>query len=509
MVNIVKISKEYFSENIEKRLYDEQECKAINQEYIQYLQSIFEDTFILSNIVQLKRLIIAYFYNIAEVDFEIDLERQIFFTLRDSDAKPKYEKFLRPVVNILSENQNLIHYPYHGRDDQIAITKDLAHLIDDEISEFLEVDERKKLIRSATRRALDLCERDIILFLKDKIIIKIFQKVESLNPQAAEPKQRNIDEYRFFGYDYTELENYYSEFFKEFTIDEFLEEVTISLVNNELDFSVINNTFFERYALSIINSKVCATLEKYIEEKSDFILGFGGFVFRKHFIKIYESLAKELLQKVVDSDPNAKSFLGYYNGETIILSGKKYLLPSITNSYGEMWNISSAIVSSKAWFNADRAMQNGQIKLLQAQKKLRSLEKTLKLTEKRFDMATNQNEAKKEELAQTKKELISAISTLQSNQSDHDEDLKNSIKKLSAAEQQLQRDIKLDEQTLRQIQKELAQVYEDVKLQKKQVDDANSELANTKALHKDTLRKYDEFIQALIKALTTKKCEVV
>lgn len=507
MVHILKLTKEYFGDVVEKKLYDEEACKSINNNFLCFLKKYFRDSFIDSNIITIQKFIVAHFYNIAEVKFEYDLENGRLFTLLPCDIKPKYESLLKPVINILNDNQNLIQYPYLDRNDQIAITDDLTKMIDLQISEYLEIEERKKLIRSATRRALDLNEKDIILFLKDKIVIKIFKKIDNLNPQVSHPKKRDVSEYRYKGYNYEELEHYYNEFFSDFKIEKFLEELNIFLLKNEFDFGVINNTYFEKYSLSLINSVICKKLEDTIEEHNDFITGFAGFIFRRHFSDIFEKICKGLIEKILSNDENAKSFFGYYNGETVVLEGKRYLLPSIVSENGEKWNTSSAIVSSNVWVNADKTIKIAQSKFDFAVEKLEKLIKMHTKALEKYETLIKKRDAVDEEIVILKEKLNQDMQSLklEGEDSQKSENLKTKIKKDSALEEKLKQMMISFAPLIQEAYQKVQEQEKECKKQKEIVDSLQKELEAINANLSKTIEKYNHFLKSLVKAVTTKK----
>lgn len=265
------------------------------------------------------------------------------YKLRQNDCP-----LLPALSSIIEKNEELIEYPYNGRDDQVFIPPELV----DELFFVIESSEEnvntKELIKTSLKKSLELGERDLVLFKQASIIIKIFQKVERLNSQTAEPKQADKNERRFNGYDPKELDNIYKELFEESGTSLFLSGVFSYVTANSFTLTKLTNERYEQEALQTFLDAIAMELKLLIDNNNDdYIEGLSKYIFRLHFFDLHKMLAEKMIELYLKDNINVKKFIEYYNGATVFLGRKRYQLPEILDANGNKWNSSSLHIVAK------------------------------------------------------------------------------------------------------------------------------------------------------------------
>ena len=351
-----------------------------NMKFFSHIKKRYDMEEFAREISEVKEAFKSYFEPVGKVIFRYKKgEEEIRFKILPYSIEPKDSKHLEKIVNIVKTNKKYIEYPFNGREDQIAIWGKIGRDINKELNDTDESVNIKELAKYAIRKALNLSERDVIVQLKRKYIIKLFDKANHANSSNTtinpEEKEEAGKANRFNGYTTDELEGTYKELFgkKKVDIDEFLQTVMDNCFEGELNFRYISNQYYEKNALRIIHTAIAKELGDYLSYEKDYILGFTGFVMRKHFYKIHELMAINLLERIYEKDTNANQFLLYYNGKTILKDNKKYVIPSLETKDGKQWNNSSLIGICNVWMNTKKKKEECEAKLKKVDKKLSEL----------------------------------------------------------------------------------------------------------------------------------------
>ncbi len=334
----------------------------------------------LKELSEVKEAFRDFFEPVGKIIFRYKEQSGIKFKIFPYRTHPKDSQHLQKIIQIILNNKKYIQYPYQHQNDQIAILGKIRRDINREIAETDESVNTKELIKYALKIALELSERDIIVQLKRKYIVKIFKQNNVVKTEEiAPPTKREGAANRYNGYTQEEIEETYKEIFiKNGTnVKSFLQNTMSHIFKNELNFRSISNQFYEENALKIIHTAIATELSDYISLEKDYMLGVTGYFMRKHFQEIHTLIAMELIQCIYDKDTNATEFLLFYNGNIILKNNKKYKIPSIKTEDGRQWNNASLIGICNLWMNTKHKKKQFEQKLSETNTKLKELEESL------------------------------------------------------------------------------------------------------------------------------------
>ena len=333
-----------------------------------------------SNSSEIKQAFKDFYEHKGSIVFRFDPQTGVSFKLFPYRVKVKNSKHLNKLVEIIQSNRASVIYPYNEHKNQIGILGKIRRKINSEINDSDESVNKRDLIRYSIKKALQLSEKDIIIQLKRKYIVKIFQK--STQPKIDESI---ISHESLEAIDLGEYKAYYDEIEEDMDIKEFIKGAMEGLFSTSLDFSKIDNSFYEKKGLLLIKDALTIELhEVFAIGEDESIDGFVLYMIRENFIYIHELIAIELLQCVAKKVKNADTFLLYYSGKVYVENGKKYSIPSLVNPDGQQWNAISLKSISTLWLNAKYRLEKQLLKLDKADAELLVLEKDFNSTEKAY-----------------------------------------------------------------------------------------------------------------------------
>ncbi|MDY0120339.1 MAG: hypothetical protein RBR54_00205 [Sulfurimonas sp.] len=263
--------------------------------------------------------------------------------------EPKNSKYVDPIVTLLEEDETLIDFTHHGREDQIAISKELKEKVQAFVAKI--DDEKvdiKELIRYCVREALELQESDIVIIKQDSIFIKIFDHTKK---RQIAPSEVGTAASRYNGIDETELLNFYKEYFSEDNPKEFFISISKLFVQKHLIDEQIDNYHYEKYVFPYIQRIIAEQLEEIYDHNREFFIGFAGFIFRKHFKEVFSNIADLILSEIVIGNKYMVEFLKYYSLDIVIINGQKYKVPPLQTEDGLKWNVVSLHSVVKVYIN--------------------------------------------------------------------------------------------------------------------------------------------------------------
>ena len=192
---------------------------------------------------------------------------------------------------------------------------------------------RRSIIRQAVNESFELCDRDIVLFLREKLYIRYFVDIRAV--AKAEDK-------RFMGANPAELEKIYEDNFPD-DFENILLEMAPDVINDTLDFSEISNLAFKRKYIEVFRTLVDVAMSEYTSSLSEQdVMALNGYVLRLHFDSLLYLCASMLIDNVLKRDRKADMFLRFYNGETVAdNNGKKIKKPFIIDVKENIWNYNS------------------------------------------------------------------------------------------------------------------------------------------------------------------------
>jgi len=383
---VKKYLKNKYSEPTTDFKWDKQDI----EEFFQHIEKRYTKTEFTKEISEVKVAFRDFFEPVATILFRYTDSGEIKIKVFPYRVKPENSKHLQKIIEIIKIHRKHIKYNYNDDKNQIAILGKIRREINSEILDSQESINKKELIRYAIRKALSLTDKDVVISLKRKFIIKL----------SAQDSEASSDKYN--GYSESDIKNSYSSIFdKDTKIEEFLQLVMKKLFANSLNFRTISNQDYETNAVKFIQLAILKELGNYINIERDFLVGLTSYIVRKYFHYIHELMAIELLEAVYEKNKNANQFLLYYNGKVIVKDGKKYKIPSLETEDGQQLNNATIIAICNIWVNI-------KLKKEQALEQLEEVELKIKQIE---EVSGDLSEA----LVEQRKQLVLDIKAYESN----------------------------------------------------------------------------------------------
>ena len=373
--------KRYLKNTLEEAKIDFSWSPLDNIKFFNFVNRRYSNQEFAKEIAEVKEAFRDFFEPVGKIVFRYKEESGIKFKIFPYHVAPKDSKHLKNIINIIKTNRKYIQYPYQEQNDQIAILGKIRRAINLEVNDTQESVNKRELTKYAISKALELGEKDIVVALKRKYIVKIFQKniLLDIDKEVSAPIQREGIANRFNGYTKEEIEETYKELFirSNSNIDYFIKSVIKKVSKEKLNFKVISNKYYEANALKILHETIAQELSHYVALEKDYLLGVTGYLMRKHFQSLHESMAIVLIECIYEKNENANDFLSYYNGNTILIDNKKYQIPSLETDKGEKWNSGTLIGICNLWMHTKKKKEEYEHKLVDTDMKLEELEKKL------------------------------------------------------------------------------------------------------------------------------------
>ena len=332
-----------------------------------FLQKRYSDDAIDNNAMEIREAFRHFLEPIGNALVRYSSRTGISYKVFPYHLEPSKSKHLPTLISIIRENRRSIEFPYNGRHDQIAIKGKVRRAMNAEIIETDENINKRELTRHAIKEALGLGERDVVLHLKKKYLIKLFHENSFVSP-AYETKTEFLDSIDDF-----KMHLDYEEFFKEHSMGDFLDNVMASAFSDELNFDTLSNAYYEANALSIIKKEMIRHLQEFMSHNEEYLKAFAKHILKEHVIDIHERMAIELFEKISKKSANARQFLSYYSGQVFVENGKRYMIPEIATEDGKRWNINSLISTSSVWLRSRSLLLQSKIDLANGEKKINAL----------------------------------------------------------------------------------------------------------------------------------------
>ena len=318
--------------------------------FLDYIQSRYSDEQIDNNVMEVRQAFRDFFEPVGSLIVRFSRSTGITYKIMSYSVKPEQSKHLKKLVSIIQENRRSVEYPYNGKEDQIALLGKIRRKINAEIIETDEKINKKELVRYAIKKAMDLDERDVVLNLKKKFVIKLFNKNSFIN--STDKEEQVYQNCKAIKQIEEEVKHSYEEIFKEISIIDFLDGVMVSLFVGKLNFQKINNNYYEKNSLSLIKHKIMEDLGEYFSENEEYIGELASYILKENLINIHERIAIEIFEQITNKNENSKDFLNYYTGQIYVEEGKRYIIPEITTQDGKRWNINSLMSTSTVWLRS-------------------------------------------------------------------------------------------------------------------------------------------------------------
>lgn len=407
---IYQYARRYLKNNLKNPKYEDSWTSLNNLQFLSYIKKRYTNEEVTTEISEVREAFKDFFEPIGSIVFRYKEGVGVKLKVFPYRIEPKDSKHLTNIENIIHKNKSSIKYPYQNQNDQIAILGKIRRKINAEIIETDESINKKELVKYAIRIALKLADKDIVVQLKRKFIVKIFEQntvLESEKDVKVPLKKEGIQN-RYNGYTIEQIEETYKEIFDNSSTDikYFLKSVMKVVLTKELDFGVISNIYYEDNALRLIHAQIARELNKYVSLEQDYILGITGFLMREHFHKVHELMVLDILEKIFKQSVNAHKFILYYNGNTVLINNKKFQVPSLETEDGRRWNNTSLIGVCNVWMNNKTKLEKFKHRLMDSDGKIDDLNEALSHIEPEKKVQEDLiNEAEKELLELNKHHL--------------------------------------------------------------------------------------------------------
>ena len=402
------------------------------------------------------------------------------------------------IIDILEDNEDAIEEDYNNKEDLVALNKTLK----DKIFHFIEdktiTCDKKELVKFAIREYFELEQRDIVVIKEKLIIIKLLDD-QSIQEVAEEDK--NTVAARYNGINENDLVSFYNDIFLQDHNKDFFYFVAESFVKEHLIGKKLDNKTYEQNVFSIIQSIITKSLEDNFDHNEEFFKGFSGFVFRQHFKEVFDFIAEVILHKLADNNDFIVNFLKYYSLSVVIVNGKRYKVPTIEAEDGWKWNVASMMPVIKVFIKADNAVYTLENEIDELYKK--TLEYNVNNTSPVIYNSTLNKEIEKikQEVLYESKRLDAHIAILKDDILN--KKLKHEINEIKEYLQSQRKQIKYLEEKL--VSKSYVLKYTDIK---RELDSKVRYKEREEIVLKKNEKSFDSILNALVKALTSKKIAI-
>ncbi len=229
----------------------------------------------------------------------------------------------------------------------------------------LDEEEVKTYIREVIEAVFELDPKDIVLFLRNKIYIRLY------TPPKAVPQGQ---ERRYAGEDPDEMERMFNALFPDGLLEE-IEEYLPEILDEQLNFTLIDNVTFNKNYIQVFRSMVDILLVETVENMPmDKLEGFTGYVLRQYFDEILVYTARELLYYVEERNKNAEAFIKYYKDEIIIdADGRKIQKHAIIDAKKQTWNYSAILSVLMQYAQAKKRLEQQDTKIANIERRIEEI----------------------------------------------------------------------------------------------------------------------------------------
>ena len=88
---------------------------------LNFIQSRYSDEQIKNNVTEIRQAFRDFFEPVGNIIIRFTPSKGVAYKILPYYVQPKDSKHLKKVIEIIQNNRRSIEYPYHDREDQIAI----------------------------------------------------------------------------------------------------------------------------------------------------------------------------------------------------------------------------------------------------------------------------------------------------------------------------------------------------------------------------------------------------
>lgn len=215
--------------------------------------------------------------------------------------------------------------------------------------------DRDETLKKSLRMALDLDERDVVMSMADKIIVKKFKS----------PKQKAIQKIKGV----IHIEN-------DSKLQKRIEQMVESKMLMELDIKRIDAQRFIAEAKQVFLTGLENIVKSYAQpDEKEMIPATAKRMLGQQFDFICSVFADNLMQMLLVRDKKAEEFLRYYSGEIDVYAGNiKAKRPELIDSHGNKWSVTTIIPVLMQYKKEQEAIEKKESLLLGFERKHTQLE---------------------------------------------------------------------------------------------------------------------------------------
>lgn len=199
--------------------------------------------------------------------------------------------------------------------------------------------ELKDKIRQKIKESLRLSDKDVVLFLNDKVVIKKFK----MSPEEEERLRKEQLRSSLTKESLTALKR--SIFHDTESEKESIEHLMARLLSSDLNFKLVTFDYFAANYVKVLQSSMVEFLREYLSDEEDVVVEvLASFMLKENWTMLHKQMALSLLNLVSEKDPNAEAFLKRYSGEVEVDEHRnKFRMPEILDKNGSKWHISTIL----------------------------------------------------------------------------------------------------------------------------------------------------------------------
>ncbi len=173
-------------------------------------------------------------------------------------------------------------------------------------------DKKSKLefIKSYLRNTLDLDDKDAIFLVNSKIFIRYYGKQESEGSEK-----------RYSGIPADDMEKFLQNF-KDIDCGKIVSDIGKNMVRKYLNPQEVDNIFFQKNLIPYFQKGILAVFKKYIDCE-ELYMPFTNYVLRNNINTGLIAISDYILELATTESENIKKFISFYDGTTVIQSGKR------------------------------------------------------------------------------------------------------------------------------------------------------------------------------------------
>jgi predicted amino acid-binding ACT domain protein len=256
---------------------------------------------------------------------------QKIFIRKAKNIHPVSKEILRR-ISALAERYNTVERV------EMQVVNNCLSIYISEILEDTELDstiltqEVKDFIKVRLRQEIAISDKDAVVFIGDKIIVRRF--VENVDDNNKKMEQR------YNGLPKEDLETIRKKIFSDDQNEQLVfRTIMDNALEGDLNFSYITFGFFEKNYIKILQKYLLAFLMENLEEDEQILLGVGNLALRENWVFVHRCMAEKIIELLSVKTPSTEAFLKCYSGDITLGEDRtRYKMPEVIDKNDKKWN---------------------------------------------------------------------------------------------------------------------------------------------------------------------------